>query len=74
MISEKKDLENEYKSMLEKNQQEMEEMQKSFNQRLEEAKAQVSFKTTPPTGLDKQNFQHKIVNIFFPIIFSICLG
>ena len=43
MISEKKDLENEYKSMLEKNQQEMEEMQKSFNQRLEEAKAQVSF-------------------------------
>ena len=41
MISEKKDLENEYKSMLEKNQQEMEEMQKSFNQRLEEAKAQV---------------------------------
>ena len=43
IISEKKDLENEYKSMLEKNQQEMEEMQKSFNQRLEEAKAQVSF-------------------------------
>ena len=54
MISEKKDLENEYKSMLEKNQQEMEEMQKSFNQRLQEAKAQVSYQTTHRTGLDKQ--------------------
>ena len=26
------------------------------------------------TGLDKQNFQRKIVNIFLPIIFSICFG
>ena len=26
------------------------------------------------TGLDKQNFQRKIVNIFLPIILSICFG
>ena len=26
------------------------------------------------TGLDKQFFQRKIVNIFLPIIFSICFG
>ena len=26
------------------------------------------------TGLDKQNCQHKIVNIFLHIIFSICFG
>ena len=26
------------------------------------------------TGLDKQNFSAKIVNIFLPIIFSICFG
>ena len=25
-------------------------------------------------GLDNQNFQRKIVNIFLPIIFSICFG
>ena len=25
-------------------------------------------------GLDRQNFQHKIVNISLPIIFSICFG
>ena len=25
-------------------------------------------------GLDKQNFLRKIVNIFLPIIFSICFG
>ena len=26
------------------------------------------------TGLDKQKFQHKIVNIFLPINFNICFG
>ena len=26
------------------------------------------------TGLDKQNFQHKVVNIFLPISFNICFG
>ena len=26
------------------------------------------------TGLDKKNILRKIVNIFFPIIFSICFG
>ena len=27
-----------------------------------------------PTGLDKQNFQRKIENIFLPVNFSICFG
>ena len=26
------------------------------------------------TGLDKKNVQHKIVNIFLPITFTICFG
>ena len=29
---------------------------------------------TVSTGLDKQKFQHLIVNIFLPITFSICFG
>ena len=37
----KKELEDEYKSMLEKNQREMEEMQKSFNEKLAAAQATV---------------------------------
>ena len=41
MILEKAGLEDEYKSMLEKNQKEMEDMQKTFEQKLAEAQAQV---------------------------------
>ena len=34
----------------------------------------LSHKIYDSTGLDKQNFQCKIVNIFLPIVPSICFG
>ena len=30
--------------------------------------------TYPDTGLDKQNFEHKIINVFLTISFNICFG
>ena len=34
----------------------------------------ISFLNGLTTGLDKHKFQRKIVNIFLPINFNICLG
>lgn len=54
----KKELEDEYKSMLEKNQKEMEEMQKSFEQKLAEAQGTGSYKDIAEINEKKKRLPH----------------
>lgn len=54
----KKQLEEEYKSMLEKNQQEMSNMQQDFQKRLAEAQAESEYKLIAETNEKKKTYPH----------------
>ena len=55
----KKELESEYQSMLEKNKQEMENMEKQFQERLAEAQSSVSYVTeTTPSSMAASRFKY----------------